>query len=99
MSKKAVITLEISADIVDEKENPNGSRTAPMRVYTNYKYVIRDFVYEKARGRKVEDFDLFLGEYVKFCVAEMAGIPFQPLTTEEALKIPNCRIVEEGEGV
>ena len=91
--KQAKIKVDIIVEIKDAVEKPGGGRRVPIRIYTNYKNTLKDFIKE-ARDRHSKGFDTLLDTYVNLCLLEIAAVPFTPLTTAEALKLKDCEIEE-----
>lgn len=97
--KQARISIDVVVPIADEVRNPDGSITMTPKVYTNFKNTLRDVFREKVKDMTFEDLDTLLESYVGLSTLERAGVPFQPLTTEEALKLKDCVIEEVDEPV
>jgi len=91
--KQAKIKVVVIVEIRDVVEKPGGGKTVPIRIYANYKNTLKDLIKE-AKDRYSEGFDKLLDSYVDLCILEISGVPFTPLTTEEALKLKDCEIEE-----
>ena len=92
--KQAKIRLDVLVNISDEKSNPDGSFTMPIRVYSNFRHTLSDILWERGSKLKKSEFDEMLVEYSKLWLYEIADIPFAPLTTEAALQLKDCEIIE-----
>lgn len=96
--KQAKIKIDVTVEIRDVEENLDGSKTAPARVYTNFKETLADLLFEAGEAhREREGFNKILEQYVYLRILDEVGVPFTPLTTEEALKLKDCEIVEAEE--
>lgn len=91
--KQANVRLNVIVEIRDEQENPDGSKTVPLRIHANFKNTLKDMIKE-SKDRYSKGFDDLLDRYVDLCILGAAGVPFTPLTTEEALKLEECTIEE-----
>lgn len=96
--KQARVPLNVIVPIEDEKKNPDGSVTAPVRIHTNYKSTLRDMIRERC-VYKAEGIDALLESYVALSIYEKVGIPFTPLTSKAALELEGCVIEEVESGV
>jgi len=91
--KEAVITIRVRVPIDDGEKKPDGSFVMPCRVYTNFKRTVEGMIREK-KDRYGKDFMELLESYASLIILEKAGVPFYPLATEAAQKIPGCEIQE-----
>ena len=89
--KTAKIRMIVAVPIVDDVELPDGRKRYAMKLHTNYVNTVADLL----RESKGDRFDRLLASYVDLRILEMVGVPFQPLTTEAAMKIKDCEIEEQ----
>ena len=93
--KQAKIKVDVTVEIVDDEDMPDGSKVCRPRVHTNFKGTLADLLFEAGEAhRDREKFGKLLDNYVYLAVLEIADVPFHPLTTEVALELQNCEIVE-----
>lgn len=91
--KQARISVDVVVPIADDEELPGGKTRITPKIHVSYRETVKQMIHEKAH-LPLGDLDTLLEVYVGLSLLKEAGVSFQPLTTEEALKINNC-IIEE----